>query len=83
MAGKGLYGQNQGNENRQAASSAMEHFLDNRSVEGGVVDELRHTMRHPHLWPVTTVLMEALRRVGYSDQRLQMIYGQASFGAGI
>jgi len=86
MAGKGLYGQQQGNENRQAALAAMEHFTDNRSVEGDVVDEIRHALRHPHLHPVVAVLIETLRRTkgefgkGYSDVRIAAIYGQASFG---
>ena len=88
--GKGLYGQQQGNERRQASMAALGHFADNRIAEGDVVDEIRHTMRHPHLWPVTAVLVESLRRfvgddgkTGYSDHRIQMILGQASYGMNI
>lgn len=80
--GRGRYGQMQGDERRQASLTAMDHFLDNRVAEGEIVDELRYTLRHPHLWPVTAVLMEAIRR-DHSVHRIQMIYGQASFGAAI
>jgi len=80
MAGKGLYGQQQGNENRQAALAAMEHFADNHSVEGEIVEELRHVLAYPHLHPVVPVIMETLRIKGFSDHRIQMVYGQASFG---
>jgi len=89
MAGKGLYGQNQGNEQQQPANLAYQHWLDNQIAEGDVVVELRATMQHPHFSPVTAVLAETLRRtkvevggrmIGYSDHRIQMILGQASHG---
>ena len=78
--GKGLYGQQQGNEKRQAAAAAMEHFLDNHTVEGAAVEELRHLVQTPWLWPVIGVLMETLRLEGYDQVRRAAIYGQASFG---
>jgi len=85
MAGQGLYGQQQGNENRPQASVAMEHFADNHSVEGVAVAELRRLMNAQD-WLGVTMHMETLRcekgefGQGFSDTRLQAIYGQASFG---
>ena len=80
MAGKGLYGQTQGDEKRQAGLAAMDHFLDNHTVEGSVVAELRHLIQCPGLWPVVGVLLETLRIEGHSDTRLTAMYGQASYG---
>ena len=79
MAGKGLYGQMQGNERRAAGASVREHYSDNAVAEGDEIAVLRRMLSDKDLQAAAD-FMETLRSKGHSDHRVAMMYGQASAG---
>jgi len=76
---RGLYGQNQGNENRTGSAVVTDHYTDNGIAEGKEVAILRRMLTEKN-FPAASDYMERLRQDGNSDYRIQMIYGQASAG---
>ena len=76
---RGLYGQKQGDENRNAVSCVAEHFADNNVAEGEIVNVLRNFLSRKDLQGAAEY-METLRVKGHSDHRISMMYGQASAG---
>ena len=76
---RGLYGQNQGNENRTGSAVVTDHYSDNNIAEGKEVAILRRMLTENN-FPAASDYMERLRQDGNSDYRIQMIYGQASAG---
>ena len=79
MAGKGLYGQMQGNERRAAGAAICEHYSDNAVAEGDEIAVLRNLLSNKNLQGAAD-FMEVLRDKGHSDHRIAMMYGQVSAG---
>jgi len=79
MAGRGLYGQVQGDANRTATACMGERIADNQVVEGDAIARLK-AMLSQKRFDAASEFMERLRTEGYADHRIRAIYGMASAG---
>jgi len=80
--GRGLYGQNEGNENRSAADSMSERIADNEVVEGPHVAVLRRIIkdRQPDWRKRFDAKVAELRREGFSQSRIDSMVTRSYAG---
>lgn len=79
MKNKGLYGQAQGNEQRQAGACFAERLADNETVEGQHVAVLQARFSEQD-WTGFTQYIEDLKKGGFSQPRIQSIMARATCG---
>tara|TARA_Y100000310_G_scaffold243112_3_gene247530 strand:+ start:2026 stop:2274 length:249 start_codon:yes stop_codon:yes gene_type:complete len=79
MKHRGLYNQAEGNEFRRASEAAAEHYADNEVVERGEANTLKAMLKQRQ-WDAMTNHVDALRKQGWSQTRIDAVVSRASFG---
>lgn len=79
MKNRGLYGQSEGNEHRNATASFEERLDDNELVEGAAVKALRSCVKS-HDWTALQVEVQKLKAAGHSQARIDSMIARASSG---
>ena len=79
MKRRGLYGQLEGNERRNADASFADHCEDNRVVEGEQVAVLRR-MAIEHNWKQIASYTAELKTKGFAQRRIDSMISTAMVG---
>lgn len=77
--GKGLYGQNQGNENRNQTAVLEERYLDNGVIEGDIVKVLVRMFQEKD-WKAFNGYIADLGKEGFSRSRIDSMVARATMG---
>ena len=80
MANRGLYHQLQGDEHVSSADAFANRVADNELIEGPFVKRIR-ALTKAHDWTALEVTVQDMKASGFSQDRIDAVIRQSSFGA--